>query len=355
MGNRIKSQEMSETPNSGRFFKKAAEVGAIVLGTLVFVDYIQHKNTYDSGISRIYQDYISSVREHPTSQMIHQSSAPSHISLGDYYEQTGRGVAYSEAMAIQGFFGSGANEYDKIRFLNGTLEGRGIGITLDALLISQAPNIPLPPQGDEKYDRILIKMSEKYGMNLRGLENDQEQLRRAFFYSVVPIVVRTPEGLAMYFAGDVVNSILEQTGNDEWTSFARDVLAQVDPAVEAYVRQTGKAPTKERAQQLLMQGYTAALYENEIPTYSSPDSIKERRSNSITGETVTREFNPLETYGGPRASNPQPSYENRQHEMSRQIDQSSQQAVREGAEKTRQMFNQGVNQLGNIFAPKQDK
>jgi len=259
---------------------------------------------------------------------IYQAGVPSQKSLAEYYLNAGRYQAYQEAMEIRKFLRTERDGDSTAQFFNGMLDRLGPDTAVDAFLISQTPNIPLPPQGDEKYIRILDIMSEKEGMNLSGLKNNQYLFKRAFFQSAAgSFMLTSPEAFALKFGGDVVNSVLEQTGNDEWSVFFKDVLAKVDPASEAYFRQTGSVPTKERAAQLLRQGYTAVLYENEIPTHSSPSYYNEQRSGSITGETVTREV-PLDSPGDPRYATPQPNYGRPQQDFNQNMQKAQDDARR---------------------------
>lgn len=225
------------------------------------------------------------------------------------------------------------------------------------LIAGRSSDMPMPTASEyEDYKRAYY---EQFGVNVSSW-TPQQMADARFGHKLDPLFfdVSNPAGivfLVMHEAGKAIDPSDFEKHMETWS------LAQNKSGyIEAFKNSSGHYP---RDVFEFDQARQNVIREDQQSTYGSTSYVKERRSGSITGETRTREFNPLQTPGDPRSIIPRQNANENQREMSRQIDRGTQQQLQRDAERTRQMINQGANQVGgqvkgtldNILKPKKDK
>ncbi len=196
---------------------------------------------------------------------------------------------------------------------------------------------------------------------LNAYADDPEGFERILFndgvLNLVVLPPTDPRGYLLVGAKAALKSVARDLKQDPYSKHIERMnrIEQGSGWINAFRSRTGRYPTSHEFVNLYAQGAAGAIREDQLRTHGNPAYVNERRSGSITGETVSREYSPLGMPGDPRAVGARPSPNNGQ-EMSRQIDQATQQGLERGRqmgnqaeERARQMGNQIQNQLGNIF------
>ena len=217
----------------------------------------------------------------------------------------------------------------------------------DLLVFSSAPpNLPVPEDAFARR-QLVDDLSRERGVNLSRYYDNSEGLRRFLFSSPQFVQPRTLTELGITFAALVGKNIQKELGLDAYAQYLQ-TLRKSNGYLDDDMKRTGRQPNPEELHRILWQGASGAIREDRLPVTRGQDTSTYRTWESPSGSGSSRNFNPRDVTGDPRyLSQPQP--ESRQQDMSRQIDQQTRQQLQQGAERGRQMFNQGMNKL---FGPK---
>ena len=244
----------------------------------------------------------------------------------------------------------GKNPRETSEFLRALEESIGTEYSLRAFLQAQAPPGFTMPTGSEyvEYVRQYAIEVERTnpGMGGRALTRYADDpggfFKAVYGRSSEPVFldISNPKSIV----GVSLVMTLKRLGRSDWERHM-DLWnrAQNNSGfIAAHMNATGRYPQTEEE---LWSARNNVVREDKIPARGGGDSSNYRSWSSQSGSGSSRTFNPVDVPGDPRYLNSRPPPQTIR-ESAGQMDRATQQHMMQGAERSRQMINQGISQGG---------